>query len=62
MSAVLSPTPDNLGPVGTLEAQFEPLTPAWLRHVLLVEQRAYPQPWTVGNFTDSVACWAILWR
>ncbi len=54
MSAVLSPTHENPGHVGTLEAQFEPLTPAWLRHVLLVEQRAYPQPWTVGNFTDSL--------
>ncbi len=51
MSAVLSPAN---GSIGTIEAQFEPLTPAWLRQVIDVEQRAYPHPWTAGNFTDSL--------
>ena len=37
-----------------LEARFEAMTPAWLPSVLRVEQSAYPQPWSQGNFTDSI--------
>jgi [ribosomal protein S18]-alanine N-acetyltransferase len=52
MSAVLKP---HASPVSAIEAQFEPLTPAWLDGVLNIEKRAYPQPWTIGNFQDSLA-------
>ncbi|MBX3585670.1 MAG: ribosomal protein S18-alanine N-acetyltransferase [Ramlibacter sp.] len=38
----------------TLEAQFEPLTEAWLDDVVRIEQAAYPQPWSRGNFSDSL--------
>ena len=41
-------------PVHTAEARFEPMTPAWLAAVVLVEQSAYAQPWSQGNFTDSL--------
>jgi ribosomal-protein-alanine N-acetyltransferase len=44
MNAILKP----------LEAQFEAMTPAWLDAVLRVEQSAYSQPWTKGNFLDSL--------
>lgn len=44
MNAILKP----------LEAQFEAMTPAWLDAVLRVEQSAYSQPWTQGNFLDSL--------
>ena len=44
MNAILKP----------LEAQFEAMTPAWLDAVLRVEESAYPQPWTRGNFIDSL--------
>jgi [ribosomal protein S18]-alanine N-acetyltransferase len=44
MNAILKP----------LEAQFEAMTPAWLDAVVRVEQSAYGQPWTKGNFTDSL--------
>ncbi|MFC5519739.1 ribosomal protein S18-alanine N-acetyltransferase [Polaromonas jejuensis] len=44
MTAVLKP----------LEAQFEAMTPAWLAAVVQVEQSAYEQPWTQGNFSDSL--------
>ncbi len=44
MSAILRP----------VEARFEPLTPAQLDEVLQVEQRAYPHPWTRGNFQDAI--------
>lgn len=47
MNAVLKPQPP-------LEAQFEPMTPAWLDAVVRVEQSAYDHPWTAGNFTDSL--------
>lgn len=46
MSAVLKPA----------EAQFEPMTEARLDAVVGVEQRAYGQPWTRGNFSDSLRC------
>ncbi|RYX96821.1 MAG: ribosomal-protein-alanine N-acetyltransferase [Comamonadaceae bacterium] len=36
------------------EAQFEIMTPSWLDRVVAVEQRAYEQPWTQGNFNDSL--------
>ena len=36
------------------EARFEPLTPQQLEAVLPVEQQAYPNPWTRGNFTDAL--------
>lgn len=39
-----------------LAARFESLTLARLDAVLAVEQRAYPHPWTRGNFTDALAC------
>ncbi len=38
----------------TVEAQFEPLTEARLDDVLAIEQSAYAQPWSRGNFTDSL--------
>lgn len=38
----------------TLEAQFEPLTQARLDEVLAIEQAAYAQPWSRGNFADSL--------
>jgi [ribosomal protein S18]-alanine N-acetyltransferase len=44
MNAILKPQ----------EAQFEAMTPAWLDAVLRVEESAYPQPWTKGNFNDSL--------
>lgn len=44
MNAILKP----------LEAQFEAMTSAWLDAVLRVEQSAYSQPWTQGNFLDSL--------
>ena len=36
------------------EAAFEPLTESRLDAVLAIEQSAYAQPWTRGNFTDSL--------
>lgn len=44
MNAILKP----------LEAQFEAMTPQWLDAVLRVEESAYLQPWTKGNFSDSL--------
>ena len=38
----------------TVEAQFEPLTDARLEEVMRVEQSAYAQPWSRGNFSDSL--------
>ncbi|MGE0330839.1 MAG: ribosomal protein S18-alanine N-acetyltransferase [Ramlibacter sp.] len=38
----------------SVEAQFEPMTEARLDEVLAIEQRAYAQPWSRGNFTDSL--------
>jgi ribosomal-protein-alanine N-acetyltransferase len=37
-----------------VEARFEPLTPERLDEVLRIEQRAYPHPWTRGNFLDAI--------
>lgn len=57
MSAL--PTPSSSGADDTAsarpEARFEALTLARLDAVLAVEQRAYPHPWTRGNFTDALA-------
>ncbi|MFN4359604.1 MAG: ribosomal protein S18-alanine N-acetyltransferase [Hylemonella sp.] len=44
MSAVLKP----------VEARLEPLEAAWLDQLLAIEQRAYPHPWTRGNFLDAL--------
>ena len=44
MSAVLRP----------VEARLEPLDTTRLEQVLQVEQRAYPHPWTRGNFLDAL--------
>ncbi|HBH39134.1 MAG TPA: ribosomal-protein-alanine N-acetyltransferase [Curvibacter sp.] len=44
MSAVLRP----------VEARLEPLGATRLEQVLQVEQRAYPHPWTRGNFLDAL--------
>ena len=44
MSAVLRP----------VEARLEPLDAARLEQVLQIEQRAYPHPWTRGNFLDTL--------
>jgi len=44
MSAVLQP----------VEARLEPLDAARLEQVLHIEQRAYPHPWTRGNFMDAL--------
>ncbi|AMO23079.1 hypothetical protein GCM10027034_44840 [Ramlibacter solisilvae] len=40
--------------VKTVEAQFEPMTEAWLDAIAEVEGRAYEHPWTRGNFADSL--------
>ena len=45
MNAVLKP----------LEAQFEPMTTAWLDAVVAVESSAYAHPWTHANFSDSLS-------
>ena len=45
MNAVLKP----------LEAQFEPMTTAWLDAVVAVENSAYAHPWTHANFSDSLS-------
>jgi len=37
-----------------VEARFEPLSEARLDAVLAIEQTAYAQPWSRGNFTDSL--------
>ena len=42
-------------PVESQEAQFEPMTAAWLPPVVAVERSAYTYPWTLGNFSDSIA-------
>lgn len=44
MSAVLKP----------VEARLEPLEATRLEQLLQVEQRAYPHPWTRGNFLDAL--------
>ncbi|GAB3491887.1 ribosomal protein S18-alanine N-acetyltransferase [Curvibacter fontanus] len=44
MSAVLEP----------VEARFEPLETTRLEQLLQIEQRAYPHPWTRGNFMDAL--------
>lgn len=44
MSAVLRP----------VEARLEPLEATRLEQLLQVEQRAYPHPWTRGNFRDAL--------
>ena len=38
----------------SIEAGFEPLTESRLDDILPIEQSAYAQPWTRGNFTDSL--------
>ncbi|MEJ5989535.1 ribosomal protein S18-alanine N-acetyltransferase [Ramlibacter sp. PS3R-8] len=38
----------------SMEAGFEPMTEARLEHVVAIERRAYAQPWTRGNFADSL--------
>ena len=37
-----------------VEARFEPLSEARPDAVLAIEQTAYAQPWSRGNFTDSL--------
>lgn len=44
MSAVLKP----------VEARLEPLEAMRLEQLLQIEQRAYPHPWTRGNFLDAL--------
>lgn len=36
------------------EPRFEPLLATQLERVLQVEQRAYPHPWSGGNFLDAL--------
>lgn len=38
----------------SMEAGFEPMTEDRLEHVVAIERRAYAQPWTRGNFADSL--------
>jgi [ribosomal protein S18]-alanine N-acetyltransferase len=38
----------------SMEAGFEPMTEARLEEVVAIERRAYPHPWTRGNFADSL--------
>ena len=40
--------------VTAVEAQFEPMTDAWLDAVAATEASAYDHPWTRGNFADSL--------
>ena len=42
-------------PHSATEATFEPLTPARLDALLVIEQAAYSHPWTRGNFADTLA-------
>ena len=55
MSAQLEPVP-----------RFRPMREADLDAVLEAENAIYPQPWTRGNFEDSLragyACWLLEWR
>ena len=44
MNAVLRPP----------EARLEPMTVSRLDAVMAIERRAYPHPWSRGNFTDSM--------
>ena len=44
MSAVIQP----------MEAGFEPMTESRLDEVVAIERSAYGQPWTRGNFADSL--------
>lgn len=44
MNAVLRPP----------EARLEPMTVGRLDAVMAIERRAYPHPWSRGNFTDSM--------
>ena len=37
-----------------VEARLEPLEAVRLEQVLQIEQRAYPYPWTRGNFFDAL--------
>ena len=41
-------------PGSAVEAQFEPMTLDALEAVVRVELLAYPQPWSRGNFSDSL--------
>jgi [ribosomal protein S18]-alanine N-acetyltransferase len=50
MAAVFQPD----DPAWPREAQFEPMTRAWLPAVAEVERIAYAHPWTAGNFSDSI--------
>ena len=54
MNAVLNPASAQTSGLYSQEAQLEPMTPAWLDAVQTVEQCAYPQPWSHGNFSDSL--------
>lgn len=51
MNAVLKP----------LELQMRPMNEGDLEDVIRIERAAYPYPWTLGNFRDSLAsgysCW-----
>jgi ribosomal-protein-alanine N-acetyltransferase len=38
----------------SMEAGFEPMTESRLDEVVAIERRAYRQPWTRGNFSDSL--------
>src|SRR6476619_6102270 len=38
----------------SVDARFEPLTEERLGDVVAIEARAYEQPWTLGNFVDSL--------
>ena len=42
-------------PPAATEVRFEPLTPAHLDALMVIEQSAYSHPWTRGNFTDALA-------
>lgn len=53
MSAVLKPQ-EPAKALPHLEAQFEPMTSAWLDVVTRIEQSAYAHPWSAGNFLDSI--------
>ena len=37
-----------------LQARLEAMTPAWLEAVARIEQSTYAQPWSQGNFADSL--------
>ena len=43
------------------DIQFRPMLPADLPAIVVAEQGIYPFPWTLGNFSESLACEDRAW-